>query len=155
VDEENWLTSQQVAARLGISTADVRRRSRSLGGIKGPNGRWRFPESRLTASQPDIGVRRTVLVAALCLAVGLLIGHGLWGGQQTNAVPIPRATVTVTAAPLSDATLRGGASDDLGSGALPTIGNSAHARCRDGTLSYSVNRQGTCSWHGGVAEWLR
>lgn len=29
----------------------------------------------------------------------------------------------------------------------------ATARCRDGTLSYSRNRRGTCSWHGGVAEW--
>lgn len=29
----------------------------------------------------------------------------------------------------------------------------ATARCRDGTLSYSANRRGTCSHHGGVAEW--
>lgn len=27
------------------------------------------------------------------------------------------------------------------------------AICRDGTRSYSTGR-GTCSWHGGVAEWL-
>lgn len=30
----------------------------------------------------------------------------------------------------------------------------ATARCADGTLSYSQNRSGTCSWHGGVAVWL-
>lgn len=30
----------------------------------------------------------------------------------------------------------------------------ATARCRDGTLSYSRNRRGTCSWHGGVAVWF-
>ena len=30
-----------------------------------------------------------------------------------------------------------------------------HAICRDGTLSYSVARQGTCSWHKGVKVWLR
>lgn len=29
------------------------------------------------------------------------------------------------------------------------------ALCRDGTYSYSQHRRGTCSWHGGVAEWLR
>lgn len=29
----------------------------------------------------------------------------------------------------------------------------ATARCRDGTLSYSRNRRGTCSHHGGVAVW--
>jgi hypothetical protein len=46
--------------------------------------------------------------------------------------------------------------------ASPTIGNSqrhsnptgATARCRDGTLSYSEHHRGTCSHHGGVADWL-
>lgn len=30
----------------------------------------------------------------------------------------------------------------------------ASARCKDGTYSYSKNRRGTCSSHGGVAAWL-
>jgi len=30
----------------------------------------------------------------------------------------------------------------------------ASAKCRDGTFSFSQHRQGTCSHHGGVAEWL-
>jgi hypothetical protein len=30
----------------------------------------------------------------------------------------------------------------------------ATAKCRDGTYSYSQHRSGTCSHHGGVAEWL-
>jgi|ERR1035437_48786 hypothetical protein len=30
----------------------------------------------------------------------------------------------------------------------------ATARCNDGTYSYSQHHQGTCSHHGGVAEWL-
>ena len=30
----------------------------------------------------------------------------------------------------------------------------ASARCGDGTYSYSQSRRGTCSHHGGVAEWL-
>jgi hypothetical protein len=30
----------------------------------------------------------------------------------------------------------------------------ATARCRDGSFSYSQNRRGTCSHHGGVAEWF-
>lgn len=30
----------------------------------------------------------------------------------------------------------------------------ASARCRDGSLSYSQSRRGTCSHHGGVAEWF-
>ncbi len=35
----------------------------------------------------------------------------------------------------------------------PPEGATAH--CRDGTFSFSRSRQGTCSHHGGVAEWLR
>jgi hypothetical protein len=30
----------------------------------------------------------------------------------------------------------------------------AHAICRDGTISYSIKRSGTCSWHHGVKKWL-
>jgi len=30
----------------------------------------------------------------------------------------------------------------------------ASAQCRDGTYSFSQNRRGTCSRHGGVASWL-
>jgi hypothetical protein len=30
----------------------------------------------------------------------------------------------------------------------------ASAKCRDGSYSYSQHRQGTCSGHGGVAQWL-
>lgn len=31
----------------------------------------------------------------------------------------------------------------------------ATALCRDGTYSFSQNRRGTCSHHGGVLRWLR
>jgi hypothetical protein len=34
----------------------------------------------------------------------------------------------------------------------PPLG--ATAQCRDGTYSFSQNRSGTCSHHGGVASWL-
>jgi hypothetical protein len=30
----------------------------------------------------------------------------------------------------------------------------ATAKCNDGTYSFSQSRRGTCSSHGGVAEWL-
>ncbi|MFX8164512.1 DUF3761 domain-containing protein [Acinetobacter baumannii] len=31
--------------------------------------------------------------------------------------------------------------------------NGATAKCRDTTLSFSKHRSGTCSRHGGVAQW--
>lgn len=36
----------------------------------------------------------------------------------------------------------------------PSVPAGASARCKDGTYSFSRNRRGTCSGHGGVAEWL-
>jgi len=36
----------------------------------------------------------------------------------------------------------------------PTVTAGATARCVDGTYSFSESRSGTCSHHGGVAEWL-
>jgi hypothetical protein len=36
----------------------------------------------------------------------------------------------------------------------PSAPSGATARCRDGTYSFSQHRRGTCSHHGGVAEWL-
>jgi hypothetical protein len=30
----------------------------------------------------------------------------------------------------------------------------ATAKCRDGSYSFSQSRRGTCSWHGGVTQWL-
>lgn len=35
-----------------------------------------------------------------------------------------------------------------------TIPAGASALCRDGTYSFSQSRRGTCSSHGGVAQWL-
>ncbi|HSX08205.1 MAG TPA: DUF3761 domain-containing protein [Candidatus Saccharimonadales bacterium] len=35
-----------------------------------------------------------------------------------------------------------------------TAPSGATAKCRDGTYSFSQSRSGTCSHHGGVAEWL-
>jgi hypothetical protein len=34
----------------------------------------------------------------------------------------------------------------------PPLG--ATAQCRDGSYSFSKNRSGTCSHHGGVTQWL-
>ncbi|WP_328602785.1 DUF3761 domain-containing protein [Nocardia terrae] len=36
----------------------------------------------------------------------------------------------------------------------PAAPNGATARCKDGEYSFSKHRSGTCSHHGGVAEWL-
>jgi hypothetical protein len=35
-----------------------------------------------------------------------------------------------------------------------SIPSDASAQCRDGSFSFSRNRRGTCSHHGGVSRWL-
>jgi FtsZ-binding cell division protein ZapB len=39
----------------------------------------------------------------------------------------------------------------LGRGTFSSSG--ATGRCNDGTETFAVNRQGACSWHGGVDYW--
>jgi hypothetical protein len=39
-------------------------------------------------------------------------------------------------------------------GALHALATRPTARCRDGSVSFSEHRCGTCSYHGGVAEFL-
>jgi hypothetical protein len=36
----------------------------------------------------------------------------------------------------------------------PTAPAGATAKCKDGSYSFSQHRSGTCSGHGGVAQWL-
>ncbi|PAU45220.1 hypothetical protein CK936_30680 [Streptomyces albireticuli] len=54
----------------------------------------------------------------------------------------------------------GGGSSSSGStsaGSSSTGGSHAGASavCNDGSYSYSAHRRGTCSHHGGVAQWLK
>jgi hypothetical protein len=36
----------------------------------------------------------------------------------------------------------------------PPVAGAVTARCRDGSLSHSLHRSGSCSGHGGVAAWM-
>jgi len=48
----------------------------------------------------------------------------------------------------------GGARTSTSVGTSSASSSGATARCVDGTLSYSAHRSGTCSHHGGVAQWI-
>ncbi len=69
----------------------------------------------------------------------------------TKATPTPAARPAPTARPTSTATAAQHA---------PVVGqntnaggpNGATAKCKDGTMSFSAHRSGTCSRHGGVAQ---
>ncbi len=169
------LSTREAAELLGWSVDRVRKNGSRLGGSKSPSGRWSFPVDAIGSGRqvadPALGTRRRTAqkndakhsgragsprrshssrrkrpagpgilawiiwgqaaVVALLLVVGAL--GSLFAPGESPPPPRPRPTFSLPPAP------------------SPT----PHARCRDGTLSYSVNRQGTCSWHGGVGVWLR
>src|ERR1700674_2407763 len=81
----------------------------------------------------------------------------------SSAAPAPAASTVAaapaaTAAPAAPAATPAKASTATKSAPTASAGNTdptgATAKCKDGTYSKSAHRSGTCSSHGGVAEWL-
>jgi hypothetical protein len=88
---------------------------------------------------------------------GTCSGHG--GVQKAAKTPAPAAAAPVAAATPA-APPATAAKSSTATKSVPTAkaGNTdptgATAKCKDGTYSKSAHRSGTCSSHGGVAEWL-
>lgn len=81
--------------------------------------------------------------------------------QQAPVQQAPVVQAPVQAAPPNDAANCGGDYYINSSGncvhrpeQAPTAPTGATAKCKDGAYSFSQHRSGTCSGHGGVAEWL-
>lgn len=66
--------------------------------------------------------------------------------KAATSAPAPAAAKAVPAAATTKAAPAAASADE--SKGTPT------AKCKDGTLSYSKHHSGSCSSHGGVAEWL-
>jgi hypothetical protein len=89
-------------------------------------------------------------------------------GAQAQREPTPPPQVTSTLAPLHRAGpderqlqshdhYRNKDGQVVHSPAKSTadqVPSGASAKCRDGTYSFSQQRRGTCSHHGGVGDWL-
>ena len=76
---------------------------------------------------------------------GACSGHGgvQKAAKSPAAAPAPPAAAS-KAAPAAKSTATAGNTDPTG----------ATAKCKDGTYSKSKHRKGSCSHHGGVAEFL-
>lgn len=97
----------------------------------------------------------------------LLLALSLAFPAFAQLAPSDRAPITVSATPKKaesdEANLqthghyRNKAGQDVHSPAKSVDGKvpaGASAKCRDGSYSFSKNRRGTCSGHGGVSAWL-
>jgi hypothetical protein len=65
----------------------------------------------------------------------------------------PQARATRVSPPAAPARPAGAAGMNT-STVAPAAPGTVTARCRDGTVSHSQHRSGTCSRHGGVAAWM-
>jgi len=82
--------------------------------------------------------------------IDLLAGVALLGSLQypTYFSPLPSNPTSIRALPSTTTTTRTYVNPRTYYRSGPT------AQCFDGTYSYSANRRGTCSWHGGVYRWF-
>jgi hypothetical protein len=109
--------------------------------------------------------RRNWLIAIACLIFLGFIGSLAEKKDRPNQTSRPSAAVeSLSPSPTPYATPRPTAYGLTSKPSQPTARPrpapqrsapaGASAICRDGTYSYSQNRRGTCSHHGGVAQWL-
>jgi large subunit ribosomal protein L22e/Meckel syndrome type 1 protein len=71
-------------------------------------------------------------------------------GAATTTISRPAPSAPVSRPAPTAPTTRAPAA---GQNTSPAGLNGAAAKCRDGTYSHSAHRSGTCSRHGGVAQW--
>jgi hypothetical protein len=83
---------------------------------------------------------------------GACSGHG--GVQKTPAAATPAAPAASTPAAAAPAGTAMTAAPAAKTPASTTDPTGATAKCKDGSYSKSTHKAGTCSNHGGVAQWM-
>lgn len=113
-------------------------------------------------------MKKILLIVAGAILVLISVNQQLTLGNQTQKTSVeavvtqqilPTATPTLTPTPTSGLSNNNYYINSNGNtihspAYSNTVPAGATARCRDGTYSFSQHRRGTCSYHGGVAEWL-
>lgn len=116
------------------------------------------------------------LGAGTIIAIAAAVSGSTTAPQQNSIQPVavPQQVVLTTPIPVAPSVVQQNTAPTSNSVSndnyyTNTYGNSVHspaytndnsvpagasARCRDGTYSFSQSRRGTCSHHGGVADWL-
>ncbi|HZQ29492.1 MAG TPA: DUF3761 domain-containing protein [Patescibacteria group bacterium] len=92
---------------------------------------------------------KKLLLIAGGIILFLLFLNSLGGN---NSATLPASTIAPTPTPLPTSVIV--VPTPTPDSGLDTVPNGASAICRDGTYSFSQHRRGTCSHHGGVAQWL-
>lgn len=115
-----------------------------------------IPFTKATVEDPNLTKGATRIVTAGADGVKTLTYEVVYqdGVEQSKTL----VSEAVTSQPVTEVTAIGlyvkPAPQPVSRPAPTPATGGASAICRDGTLSYSQNRRGTCSHHGGVAQWL-
>lgn len=97
--------------------------------------------------------KATLLTARVCIT-WCSVQYGDQQGYVSKSVLTFRETLPVSL-PVSSGTYTNVDGLQIESPVMSdTAPAGASAHCRDGSYSFSTHRSGTCSHHGGVAEWL-
>ena len=89
-----------------------------------------------------VGATAILLVMAILLVITACGTAAYSESQQLPAIP----TQSLAVSDLTKSEVNG---------LTPLREREPSALCRDGSYSYSEHRRGTCSWHGGVQQWLK
>lgn len=93
-------------------------------------------------------IRTSIAIASLAIVPITLTAQG--GAAQKNAPATAAKSTPAAQAPTKAATQAPAAAQKPTTAATAT----EQAKCKDGSMYSGTSRQGACSSHGGVAEWL-
>jgi hypothetical protein len=100
----------------------------------------------------------SLLVLSFALAASTAIAKGPVPDAPSSAIAMPRSSAQPDEGQLVEhGSYRNSNGATVHSPAHTTNGAApvgASAKCRDSSYSFSQHHSGTCSGHGGVAEWL-
>jgi len=102
-----------------------------------------------------MALRRTSLAFAVALIAAIPVSLLAQGGAakanagQKNATPAAQKNASPPPAPAKST-----AASASSTPSQTAAANTERAKCKDGTSYSGTSRQGACSSHGGVAEWL-
>ena len=134
-----------LAAALGLAVSAVQAQAAPCRDAKGHFTACPAPAPAKTAQR----CRDAKGHFASCAAVGSAMNTA-----TAAPAPAPSPMARQAAAPRTTMAPAPRASTGAAANTAAVAPGQATARCRDGTLSYSQHRSGSCSRHGGVAAWL-
>jgi hypothetical protein len=100
--------------------------------------------------------RTSMLVAIASLAIAPLTLSGQGAAAQKPASPAATKPTSTAAQTPAQAPVKAPAAQAPAATQKPAAASNAteQAKCKDGTMYSGTSRQGACSSHGGVAQWL-